>query len=136
VVCGCVIGENGRSRSSSLNNPETHQYKASPERKHLEKVIRKIPIAGKAYTCGGMKRGTQKLGGGCYDPTRPWPENLSRVSLPVCERVAQQLVSLVRLDRASEQFVRSCGQALRKVATALVPQPHSSALAAETVRRQ
>ncbi len=76
----------------------------------------------------------RKLGGGCYDPTRPWPENVSRASLPVCERVAQQLVSFLRLDRASEEFVRSCGQALRKVTTALVPQPHSNALAGETAR--
>jgi dTDP-4-amino-4,6-dideoxygalactose transaminase len=76
----------------------------------------------------------RKLGGGCYDPTRPWPENVSRASLPVCERVARQLVSFPRLDRASEEFVRSCGQALRKVTRALVPQPHSGALAAETAR--
>jgi len=62
------------------------------------------------------------LGGGCYDPTRPWEENLSKVSLPVCERLSQRLVSLPRLDRASEQFVRGCGKALRKVMAALVPQ--------------
>ncbi len=63
------------------------------------------------------------LGGGCYDPTRPWHQNVSSVSLPVCERMSQQLVSFPRLDRASEQFVRSCGRALWKVMTELVPQP-------------
>ncbi len=61
------------------------------------------------------------LGGGCYDPTRPWEENLSSVSLPVCERVSQQLVSFPRLDQASEQFVRSSGKALRRVMTSMVP---------------
>ena len=66
------------------------------------------------------------LGGCCYDPTRPWSENLSTVSLPVCERMSQQLVSFPRFDRASERFVRSCGRALRKVATALVPQSQPS----------
>jgi perosamine synthetase len=64
----------------------------------------------------------RELGGGCYDPTRPWPENVSRVRLPVSERMAQRLVSFQRFDQASEEFVRSCGQALRKVILATVPQ--------------
>jgi len=66
------------------------------------------------------------LGGCCYDPTRPWSENVVTVSLPVCERLSQQLVSFPRFDRASEKFVRSCGRALRKVTTTLVPQSQSS----------
>lgn len=61
------------------------------------------------------------MGGGCYDPTRPWEENLSRVSLPACERVSQQLVSFPRFDQASERFVRSCGKALRTATMSLVP---------------
>jgi perosamine synthetase len=60
------------------------------------------------------------LGGGCYDPTRPWEENLSRVSLPVCERVSQQLISFPRLDQASEKFVRACGRALRQAMMTMV----------------
>lgn len=63
-----------------------------------------------------------KLGGGCYDPTRPWSENLSTVRLPASERMAHQLVSFPRLDQASERFVRGCGKALRKVILETVPQ--------------
>ena len=63
-----------------------------------------------------------KLGGGCYDPTRPWTENLSKVCLPVSERMAHQLVSFPRMDQASEGFVRACGKALRKVILETVPQ--------------
>jgi len=63
----------------------------------------------------------RKLGGGCYDPTRPWDENLSKVSLPVCERVSQQLVSFPRFDQGSEKFVRACGRALRETMTMLLP---------------
>lgn len=55
------------------------------------------------------------LGGGCYDPTRPWEETLQRVHLPVSERLTQQLVSLPRLDTASRRYVRGCGRAIKKV---------------------
>ena len=65
------------------------------------------------------------IGGGCYDPSRPWSDNVVNVSLPVSERVANQLVSFPRLDKSSQHFVRSCGRALRKVTTALVPQSAS-----------
>ena len=67
------------------------------------------------------------LGGGCYDPTRPWEENLSKVALPVCERVSQQLVSFPRFDQASERFVRSCGTALRRAMMSMVEQRTESA---------
>ena len=62
------------------------------------------------------------LGGVSYDPTRAWVENISTVSLPVCEGLSQQLVSFSRLDQASEHFVRHCGRTLRKVTAELVPQ--------------
>jgi dTDP-4-amino-4,6-dideoxygalactose transaminase len=65
------------------------------------------------------------VGGCCYDPTRPWSANNSSVSLPVCEAVAQRLVSFPRFDNASEEFVRSCGRALRKAMKALVPESPS-----------
>jgi dTDP-4-amino-4,6-dideoxygalactose transaminase len=63
------------------------------------------------------------LGGGCFDPTRPWEEQLWREPLPVTERLVDQLVSYTRqLHGLPEKTVRQCGAALRKVATALVPQ--------------
>lgn len=55
------------------------------------------------------------LGGACYDPTRPWEETLSTVSLPNSERLAEQLVSFPRLDTASQRYVRGCGRAIKKV---------------------
>jgi dTDP-4-amino-4,6-dideoxygalactose transaminase len=55
------------------------------------------------------------LGGGCYDPTRPWEETVQTVSLPVSERLAEQLVSFPRLDTASQRYVRGCGRAIKKV---------------------
>jgi dTDP-4-amino-4,6-dideoxygalactose transaminase len=64
----------------------------------------------------------EELGGGCYDPTRKWEETVSNVTLPVSERLTNQLVSFPRLDTTSERFVRSCGQAIKKVVRALVPQ--------------
>src|SRR5262249_37520327 len=68
------------------------------------------------------------LGGGCYDPTRPWQENLSRVHLPVSERLSRQLVSFPRLDEAPREFVRLCGRTLRKVTMTLVPQSFAAQL--------
>lgn len=68
----------------------------------------------------------RSLGGACYDPTRPWRENLCNVSLPNCERLCHQLVSFPRLDDASPTFVKQCGRALRKVLLALVPQSSNS----------
>ncbi len=64
----------------------------------------------------------EELGGGCYDPTRKWEETVNNVSLPVSERLTNQLVSFPRLDTTSERFVRSCGRAIKKVLRALVPQ--------------
>jgi dTDP-4-amino-4,6-dideoxygalactose transaminase len=60
------------------------------------------------------------LGGCFYDPTRPWEEICRRVSMPVTERLGQQLVSLsYSLYESKESYVRSCGKALRKVLKAL-----------------
>ena len=43
-------------------------------------------------------------------------------ALPVSERLAGQLISFPRFDQESEAYVRSCGRALRKVVSSLVPQ--------------
>ncbi len=62
----------------------------------------------------------RRIGGGCYDATRPWAENISTVRLPVCERVGQQLVSLPPVfNIADESFARSCGRAIKKVLAGL-----------------
>jgi len=58
------------------------------------------------------------LGGGCYDPTRSWDELQHDVTLPVSERLCTQLVSMPRLDTASQRYVRACGRAIRKVCNA------------------
>jgi dTDP-4-amino-4,6-dideoxygalactose transaminase len=64
----------------------------------------------------------RQLGGGCWDPTRPWEENLCRQSLPVTEAVTQRLVRLTpQLWGLSESYVRRCAGAMRKVSQALVP---------------
>jgi len=60
------------------------------------------------------------LGGGCYDPTRSWDEVQQDVTLPVSERLCNQLVSLPRLDTASQRYVRACGRAMRKVCNATI----------------
>lgn len=58
------------------------------------------------------------LGGACYDPTRSWEDQCRTVSLPVCERLTEQLVSFPRFDTASRGYVRACGRAIKKVVSA------------------
>lgn len=60
------------------------------------------------------------LGGVCCDPTRPFSEIVKDVSLPVSEKLCQQLVSLPRLDTASQRYVAACGRAIRKVLQAAI----------------
>ncbi len=55
------------------------------------------------------------ISGACCDPTRPWEETVRTESLPVSERLAEQLVSLPRLGTASRWYVRGCGRAIKKV---------------------
>ncbi|MCH7721018.1 MAG: DegT/DnrJ/EryC1/StrS family aminotransferase [Planctomycetes bacterium] len=61
------------------------------------------------------------LGGGCYDPTRRWEDSVQAVTLPVCEKLADQLVSFPRLNTGSTRFARGCGRAIRKVLEATIP---------------
>ena len=64
----------------------------------------------------------RKLGGGCYDPTRPWEENVAKVSLPVTERITERLVRFPRqFHGVPESYVRACAKAVRKVLLATVP---------------
>jgi dTDP-4-amino-4,6-dideoxygalactose transaminase len=57
----------------------------------------------------------RRLGGVTYDPTRPWEQISRSATLPRCEKLCQQLVSLPRLDGASQRYVRGCGRAMKKV---------------------
>src|SRR5262245_15566605 len=64
----------------------------------------------------------RKLGGGCYDPTRPWEENVAKVSLPVTERTTERLVRFPRqFHGVPESYVRACAKAVKKVLEATVP---------------
>ena len=62
-----------------------------------------------------------ELGGG-YDPTRPFEEQLSRVELPVTERLAKRLVRFPReFNVLSHDFVRRTAKAVKKVLNGIVP---------------
>ncbi|MDJ0788660.1 MAG: DegT/DnrJ/EryC1/StrS family aminotransferase [Myxococcota bacterium] len=63
------------------------------------------------------------IGGGCYDPTRPYEEQLSKdTKLPVSEDLIDRLVKLpLYLYAVPEDYVRSCARAIAKVAAGLVP---------------
>jgi dTDP-4-amino-4,6-dideoxygalactose transaminase len=80
------------------------------------------------------------LGGGCFDPTRPWEENLSaRTSLPVSERLVDRLVAFPpQLYGVPEGFVRGCARAVKKVLAGLLPagarEPAAVAPAGASVR--
>lgn len=64
-----------------------------------------------------------KLGGGCWDPTRPWEENLVKVDLPATEHIAPRLVRFpIVVQDLPEATVRACGKAMKKVLAALVPE--------------
>ena len=104
-----------------------------PSREDFVKAVRKegAPLTADRYakinyTYGMLHKAPlftqldrRALGGACYDPTRPWEENLSTVTLPVCERLTEQLISFPRLDTASQSYVRGCGRAIKKVAHAM-----------------
>ncbi len=65
----------------------------------------------------------RELGGCFYDPTRPWPENLSRVSLPVTEAITDRLVRFAHdFYAVPDGYARACGRAIRKVLDAVLSQ--------------
>jgi hypothetical protein len=74
----------------------------------------------------------RKLGGGCYDPTRPWEENLWKGSLPVTEEVTEKLVRFPpTLAMVPESFTRECARAVKKVLGALIPSTADGAKVAQ-----
>ena len=60
------------------------------------------------------------LGGGCYDATRPWEENLSTSTLPVCEELCGRLLAFDRHTvRADRWLLRRSAERLRRLADEL-----------------
>ena len=58
-----------------------------------------------------------RLGGGCYDATRPWAENVKQVDLPVCEAVGPRLLAFDRLMYlATDDFARRSARELNRAA--------------------
>jgi perosamine synthetase len=58
-----------------------------------------------------------RLGGGCFDATRPWGENVVDVCLPVCEGVGPRLLAFDRLMYlADDAFARRSARELAKAA--------------------
>jgi perosamine synthetase len=58
-----------------------------------------------------------RLGGGCFDPTRPAGDNLVDQVLPVCEQLAPRLLAFDRMACvAGERFVAGAARTLRRVA--------------------
>ncbi|HTZ86754.1 MAG TPA: DegT/DnrJ/EryC1/StrS family aminotransferase [Solirubrobacteraceae bacterium] len=58
------------------------------------------------------------LGGGCFDPTRPWDENVADVRLPVCERIGPRLIAFDRMMYlASDAFARRSARELARAAS-------------------
>jgi perosamine synthetase len=59
-----------------------------------------------------------RLGGGCFDATRPWGENVVDVRLPVCEDVGPRLLAFDRLMYlASDAFARRSARELGRAAS-------------------
>lgn len=74
----------------------------------------------------------RELGGACWDPTRPWQENLSTVELPVTEDLTARLFRMPpELRGTPASYVRRCAAAIRKVLAATVP-AHETGRAAGT----
>lgn len=116
-----------------------------PSREEFAKAVRKegAPLTADRYskvnyTYGMLhkaplftKLDRRELGGACYDPTRLWEDTVRPVSLPVCERLTEQLVSFPRLDTASQRYVRGCGRAIKKVLQGMGVRERPPARAAE-----
>lgn len=74
----------------------------------------------------------RKLGGVCYDFTRPWEDITRQADLPVSEKLCRQLVSLPRMIGVTDRYVRACGRAIRKVLEATAVSPPAEAHPATT----
>lgn len=99
-----------------------------------------VPIDVERYTempgCGVLLHQTpmftsldrRQLGGCFYDPTRPWSEQCKVASLPVTEDIAKRLVSMsFGLYLSKEEYVRTCGRALKKVLRAFAARMEKTA---------
>ena len=64
-----------------------------------------------------------RLGGGCFDATRPWGENIVDLRLPVCEEIGPRLLAFDRMmylasDAFARRSARELGRAASEVASA------------------
>jgi perosamine synthetase len=92
---------------------------------------RGIPIEVDPYAADLLHRSAlftsldrRSLGGGYYDTTRAWTENLTTTSLPVSELLSDQLLSFDQLlPLASERFVSRIARGLVRVADGLASSP-------------
>jgi len=122
------------------------EHQGGPTRDEFVDAVRAegVPISVDRYTqmpgCGVLLHQTplfssfdrRQIGGGCYDPTRPWSDQCKKASLPVTESIAKRLVSMpYTLYRSEEKYVRSCGQALKKVLRKFSAQMNGTSIARE-----
>jgi dTDP-4-amino-4,6-dideoxygalactose transaminase len=89
---------------------------------------RGVPVKVEAYGRNLLHKATvftaldrAQLGGGCFDATRPWTENVADVSLSVCEEIGPRLLAFDRLMHlARERFVMRATRALHTAAEEVV----------------
>jgi dTDP-4-amino-4,6-dideoxygalactose transaminase len=73
----------------------------------------------KAHVFNGLDR--TQLGGGCFDATRTWSENVADIRLPVCEEVGPRLLAFDRhMYLASKAFARRSARELERAANEVV----------------
>jgi perosamine synthetase len=65
-----------------------------------------------------------RLGGGCFDATRPWDDNVSEVTLPACEAIGPRLLAFDRLMYlATDDFARRSARELSRAAQEVLSTP-------------
>jgi dTDP-4-amino-4,6-dideoxygalactose transaminase len=116
-----------RYDGAELGGPGTQEFVAAVQAEgaplrldeYRGRLLHKLPLFTELHR--------PSLGGGCYDPTRPWEENISKCDLPVTEYVTDRLVSFPpELWGVSESYVRKCARAVKKVLAALLPETQQS----------
>lgn len=88
---------------------------------------RGVPVGVESYSRGLLHKSPlfstldrTRLGGGCFDLTRPWSENVVDVRLPACEDLAQRLLAFDHLMyMATERFARWSARELCRAAEEL-----------------
>jgi dTDP-4-amino-4,6-dideoxygalactose transaminase len=105
------------------------EYRGDRDGPHVEQIVQRarsrgVPVEIEPYGRHLLHRSPtftsldrRRLGGGCFDATRSWDENLSREALPVCEDAAPRLLAFDRMMcAAGETFVAWSARELRRAA--------------------